>query len=169
MVLYSKYKDNEKHGITCFLKMGAPWLIQEWNHGTFDSETLLVRKGADFVAVDDAQQLLQAHTRLSAIEKDVAETETDLKKSLGKWFADEKSRITKEKEKVLTKVALAQHEARRQRITTEEDAEVAAAHTHLYGKDRVGRVAAVEEGFAAKGLKAANKSVKPSLARRSTN
>ena len=109
------------------------------------------------MAVDDAQQLLQSHTRLSAIEKDVAETETDLKKSLGKWFADEKSRITKEKEKVLTKVALAQHEARRQRITTEEDAEVAAAHTHLYGKDRVGRVAAVEEGFAAKGLKAANK------------
>jgi hypothetical protein len=88
----------------------------------------------------------------------VAETESDVKKGLGKWFVDEKSRIAKEKDKVLTKVALAQHEARRQRITTEKDAEVAAAHTHLYGKDRVGRVAAAEEAFAAQGLKAATKS-----------
>ncbi len=87
LVLYSKYQDNKNDGITCLLKDGSPWLIQEWNKGNLQSETLVVRKGSDFVAVDDAQQLDEAQKRLSTVEKELTETESDLKKSLGKWFS----------------------------------------------------------------------------------
>ena len=126
MLLYSKYKDNKKHGITCLLKDGAPWLIQEWNKGAMESETVLVRKGNDFLAVDDPQQLAQAQKRLSAVEAEVAETESDLKTSLRKWFADEGNRVKKEKDKLLTQVARAQHKAREQVIKKEYDEEARA-------------------------------------------
>ena len=130
MLLYSKYKDNKKHGVTCLFKDGAPWLIQEWDKGALQNETVVVHKGSGFVAVDNAEQLAKAKARLSAVEKDLAETESDLKTSLRKWFADEGDRIKKEKEKILTPVALAKHEAARQRIRQEADGRVAAAHPY---------------------------------------
>ena len=160
LLLYSKYKDNKKNGITCLLKDGAPWLIQEWDKGELQSESVLVRKGSDFVTVDDAQQLAKAQKRLSAVEKELAETKSDLKASLRKWFADETGRFNKEKEKELKKVAGAQSKAKEQRKREEEAARVAAAHTHRWGKDRVGRVAAAEKKLAAQDEKAAGKNAK---------
>jgi len=93
LILYSKYQDNKKDGIICLLKDGSPWLIQEWNKGDLQSETLVVRKGSDFVAANDEKQLGEAQKRLSTVEKELNDTENDLKKSMGKWFADEKDRI----------------------------------------------------------------------------
>jgi len=127
MLLYSHYKDNQKHGITCLLNDGTPWLVQEWEKGALQSETVLVRKGSEFVPVDDAEQLAKAQKRLSTIEKELAERERDLKKSLGEWFLDEKSRIKKERDKILTPVAQAQHKVREQGIKKERADESSAA------------------------------------------
>ena len=113
MLLYSKYNDNKKDGVTCLFREGKPWFVQEWDKGTLQNETVLVRKGSDYVAVDNAAQLAEAQKKLSAVEAEVAETESDLKTNLRKWFADERDRIKKEKEKALTKAALAKHEAAR--------------------------------------------------------
>ncbi len=101
MLLYSKYNDGKKHGVTCLFKDGKPWLIQEWDKGTLQNETVLVRKGSDYVAVDDAAQLAEAQKKLSAVETEVAETDKDVKTNLRKWFADETDRFNKEKEKAL--------------------------------------------------------------------
>ncbi|MGD0383134.1 MAG: hypothetical protein ABSA77_06425 [Thermoguttaceae bacterium] len=156
LVLYSKYQDNKNDGITCLFKDGAPWLIQEWNKGNLQSETLVVRKGSDFVAVDDAKQLDVAQKRLSTVEKELTDTESDLKKSMGKWFADEKDRIKKEKDKILMPVAQAQYKAREQAIRQEADARAAAAHPYR----KSGRVADADEGMATRDLKAASKNTK---------
>jgi len=167
MLLYSKYKDNKKHGITCLLKSGAPWLIQEWNKGALQSETVFVRKGSDFVAVDDTARLAQAKKGLSTVEKELAETESDLKKNLRKWFADEGDRIKKEKGKILTKVAKAQHKANEQAIRKQyaERARAnadAVARSHPYsrvsGAARAARDANERQSRAADGnIKEANK------------
>ena len=156
MLLYAKYQDNKKHGITCLFKDGKPWLIQEWDKGTLQNETMLVRKGSDYVAVDNAAQLAEAQKKLSAVETEVAETETDLKTNLRKWLADETDRFNKEKEKELKKVAGALSKANQQRIRQEADARAAAAHPYR----KSGRVADADEGMATRDLKGANKNAK---------
>ena len=160
MLLYSKYRDNKKHGITCLFKNDTPWLAQEWNKGDLESETVLVRKGSDFVASYDAKQLDEAKKKLATIETEVDETKSDLKKSLGKWFLDEKSRIEKEKDKILTKASTARGEARWSAIRKEQDERVAAYHTHPGGLDRVGMVGATDARIAAQHEKAADKNTK---------
>ena len=45
---------------------------------------------------------------------------------MGKWFADEKDRIKKEKDKILTQVAQAQHKAKEEVIKKEYDEEARA-------------------------------------------
>jgi hypothetical protein len=158
MVFYCKFKDNEKDGMTCLFKDGTPWLVQEWDKNALQNETVLVRKGSDYVAIDDAQQLAHAQERLSTVEKELAETDRDIKTSLRKWFTDEGDRIKKEKEKALTKVAAAKSEADRQRIRLEKDARIAALHTRRDGTlDRVGHEARADEKLAAQDLKAAQK------------
>lgn len=162
LLLYDQYKDDKRHGITCLLKDGAPWLIQEWNRGDLQSETLFIRNGSGFVAVDDVKQLAEAQKRLSSVEKELTETESDLKKSLGKWFGDEKDSIKKEKEKILTPVAQAQHKENEQAIRKEKDARQAAAHWHPLREyeDRAGRVAGADKKSAAEDQKEANKNAK---------
>ena len=59
MLLFAQYKDDEKHGVACLFKDGVPWLVQEWKTGALENETIVVRKGKDYVAVDDAEQLLR--------------------------------------------------------------------------------------------------------------
>ena len=156
MLLYSKYNDGKKQGVTCLFKDGMPWLIQEWDKGTLQNETVLVRKGSDYVAVDDAAQLAEAQKKLSAVEAEVADTDKDVKNSLRKWFADETDRFNKEKEKALTKVARAQSKAREQRIRQEADARAAAAHPYR----KSGRVADADEEMATRDLKGASKNAK---------
>jgi antitoxin component YwqK of YwqJK toxin-antitoxin module len=160
MVLYAKYKDDKKHGVTCLFKDGAPWFVQEWDQGTLQSETLVAKKGSDYVAVEDEKQLADAQKKLSAVDKERAADEADAKKSLTKWFSDEKSRYEKEKGKVLGKVARAHHTANQQAIRQEKDARVDAAHTHHWGKDRVGRVAHADKNMATRDLNAAKKNSK---------
>ncbi len=156
MLFYAKFKDGKKQGVTCLFKNGTPWLIQEWDKGTLQNETVLVRKGSDYVAVDDAAQLADAQKKLSAVEAEVVDTDRDLKNSLRKWFADETDRFNNEKEKTLTKVARAQSKAREQAIRQEADARAAAAHPYR----KSGRVADADEGMATRDLKGANKNVK---------
>jgi len=100
LIFYSKYQDNKKNGVTCLFKDGALWLIQEWNKGDLQGETLLVHKGSDYVAINDAKQVDEAQKKLSVVEKELTDTENDSKKSMGKWFNDEKDRIKKEKDKM---------------------------------------------------------------------
>jgi hypothetical protein len=159
MVLYAQHKDGKKDGVTCLLKDGHPWLVQEWKAGTLGNETVVARKGSEYVAVDDAEQLAQAKETLSTVEKEVAANESELRKTMYTWFVDTSERIKKEQDKVLTKVAAAQSKAAKQAIRQERDAYVTAAHTH-YGdgrRDRVGRVAAADSGFAARDKKASDK------------
>jgi hypothetical protein len=157
MLLYSKYKDDKKHGITCLFKDGAPWLVQEWAHGALQNQTLVAKKGSGYVAVEDEYELAAAKKRLSAVERQRAADESDAKKSLTKWFSDQKSRYEKEKGKILEKVARAHHTANQQAIRQEQDARVAAAHTHRGGKDRVGRIANADKKMATRDLNAAKK------------
>jgi hypothetical protein len=123
------------------------------------NETVVARKGSDFVAVDDAKQLAEAQEKMAAVEKEVAEARSDLKNSLRKWFADETDRVKAEKEKVLTKVAGAKSKANEQRIREEEDRRERAAHYHPRRgyEDRTGRVAGADEKSAAQDRKAAGK------------
>ena len=182
MLLYCNYKDSKKHGITCLLKDGVPWLLQEWNKGALESETVVVRRGTDFVAVDDPQQLAKAKERLSTVEKELAETVSGTKTSLRKWFADEGDRIKKEKGKILTQVAKAQHNANEQVIKKEyaeraranadavarsHQAAINAGSRHpvrdarIAGAARAARAADARESRAADGdIKAANKNAK---------
>jgi len=161
MLLYSKCQDDKKHGVTCLFKDGTPWLVQEWDKGELQSESVIVRKGSDFVTVDDVEQLAKAKKRLSAAEKELSGTIHDVKASVREWFAGEQDRMNKEKGKALTKEADAQHKANLQRIRKEKDARAAAAHTHRGGwKDRTGRVAAADKKVSEQDEKAANKNAK---------
>jgi hypothetical protein len=160
MLLYSQYKDGKKHGVTCLLKDGVPWLVQEWDKGTLQNETVVAKKGNEYVAVDDAQQLAESQKRLSAVEKQVAETESDLNKSLRKWFTDEGDRFKKEKGQILKKVADAQGIVRRQQIRQEEARRQKGIHTHRDGSlDRNGHAALEEERSATRDLKEARKNL----------
>ena len=165
MLFYSKYNDGKKQGVTCLFKDGTPWLIQEWDKGTLQNETVLVRKGSDYVAVDDAAQLAEAQKKLSAVEAEIVETDRDVKNSLRKWFADETDRFNKEKEKA-DEGRRAQSKVREQTIRQEADARVAAAHPY---RKRSGRVADADEEMATKDLKGASKNAKAVTARRSRN
>ncbi len=157
MLIYARFKDGKKDGVTCFFKDNVPWLIQEWSAGALQNETLVARKGSNFVAVDDAQQLAQAQAKLSAIEKERSDAETELKSTVRSWYVDEKQRIDAEKEKDVRPGAFARLKVAEQRERQEKDARVAAAHTHLWGQDRVGRVASADERFASGDLKAEKK------------
>ena len=105
IVLYSKCQDGKKHGVTCLFKDGTPWLVQEWDKGELQSESVVVRKGGDFVTVDDAEQLAKAKKRLSAVEKELSATIHDVKASVREWFVGEQDRVNKEKGEALKKVA----------------------------------------------------------------
>jgi len=160
LLLYSKYKDNRKHGITCLLKNGDPCLVQEWDKGELQSESVLVRKGGDFVSADDPQQVAEAQSRLSVVEKELAETERDLKKNVMKWSTDERDHIEKAKGKTLTKLADAKSHVARQRARVEKLARIVGLHTHPGGLDRIGQEAAAEKRSAEGDLKTEEKNLK---------
>ena len=160
MMLYSNYEDSKRHGITCLFRDDTPWLAQEWDKGALQNETVLVRKGSDLVAVDDAQQLTQAHETLSAVKKGLSETESDLTKSVRKWFTDEGDQAKKIKERLLTKVAHAQSMVRKQQIRQEEARRIKGIHTHRDGSlDPIGHEALQEEKSATRDLKEAKKNL----------
>ena len=159
MVLYAKYKDDKKDGVTCLFKDGVPWLVQQWTKGTMDSETVVSRKGSGFAALDDSEQLAKAQTRLSAVEEERAADESELKQRMRTIYAEGTKKIEDEKDKALMREIHARGDAERQRIRKEADARVAAAHTHEYGRDRVGRVAAADGASAGQDLKRADKNL----------
>jgi hypothetical protein len=101
---------------------------------------------------------------LSAAEKEVAENQSELKKTMRTWFAGASELAKKEKDKVLTRVAAAQSKERKQAIRQEADAQVAAAGRRWNGETLAGRVAGADEGFAAKGRKAAEKNLNATTA-----
>jgi hypothetical protein len=164
MLLFAQYKDDEKHGVTCLFNEGVPWFIQEWKKGVLENETIVARKGKDYVAVDDAGQLAKAKGMLSAVDKEVAENQSELKKTMRTWFAGASELVKKEKDKVLTRVAAAQSKERKQAIRQEADARAAAAGARRWGETTAGRVAGADEGFAAKDRKAANKNLNATTA-----
>ena len=157
IVLYALYKDDKKDGITCLLKDGAAWLVQEWNMGSLEHETVVARKGSGYLPVDDAQQLAEAQQRLSAVENERVKNDNELKEHMRQALVDTRERIEEVKDKVLTRVAHAQARASEERIRQEMDARVAAAGARSWGENRAGRVAGADEGLAGSDLKAANK------------
>ncbi|MGA2616447.1 MAG: hypothetical protein ABSF26_02485 [Thermoguttaceae bacterium] len=159
MLLYAQYKDDKKHGVTCLFKDGVPWLLQQWNMGILESETIVVRKGDGYVSAEGSEQLAQAQKKLSAVEEERTADEGELNSNMRRWFSESRKQAEEEKDKALYKAIHARGEAERQRIRQEADARVAAAHTHEYGRDRAGRVAATDGAFAARDLKGAKQNL----------
>jgi hypothetical protein len=128
--MYKKYQDDKNHGITCLLRDDTPWFVQEWEKGVLKNETVLVRKANDVVAIDDKEELAEAKKKLSALENELAESESELNKSMRKWFMSEQERVKKEKDKILDQVALAKHRAVQAASEKENSARTAAAHPY---------------------------------------
>jgi hypothetical protein len=114
MILYTRFKDDKKHGLTCLFKAGVPWLVQEWKAGELVGQSVVARKENEFVPVDDGQQLAQAQKRLSAVEKDIADDEDELKKRMADCFAGLSQRIGTEQEKSYSRALAARSLVKRQ-------------------------------------------------------
>ncbi len=153
MLLYAQYKDDKKHGVTCLFKNGIPWFVQQWNMDSLEKETIVVRKGGEYIPAEDPQELAKAQEKLSAVEKERAGDEGELKKSMRISYVEGTKKFEEEKDKSLYKAIHARNAAQAQRTRQEEDARAAAAHP--YGKS--GRVAAVDEALAGQDLKGAKR------------
>lgn len=127
MLLYSQYKENKKHGITCLFKNGVPWLIQEWKTGNMTSEAVFTSsKKKGWKSVEDPEQLADAKKKLSDIEETLKETDIDAKKHLREWFREEDERIRMQNVKIIRPVQKAEAEAREE-AKRKESAEAARA------------------------------------------
>src|SRR5262249_33186733 len=95
------------------------------------------------------------------LDKSLAQIEKDdiaLRGRLRDWVAKGSKALDDAKTKQLKRAGAAKMEEDNQRARQEADNRVAAAHTHPWGKDRVGRVAAADAKAAGQARKAnANK------------
>jgi hypothetical protein len=159
LVLYSQYKENKKHGVTCLLSDGSPWLVQEWKEGKLLSESVVARNAqGDWQSVDDPKKLAEAQKLLAAVEADLKEIETDVRKNLREETEEDEERIGKLKAKTNHAVNQAKIKAEYQKERKEEAAVVAGAHPHPYSP--IGGAAQAEEHSAAVDEKADNRDAK---------
>lgn len=162
LLLYSKYQNGKKHGITCLFRDREPWLVQEWDKGILKDETLLAGEGSVFAAMKDEKQFAESQKRLSDLEKQLAIMESALRKKLKSWSFEEDKRLKQEQENIRKPLALAQDEEqdlKKDKELAEQNRAAADLIARTGGKRIVG-IAKAEKDAASRASQSASKDLK---------
>jgi hypothetical protein len=107
LVFFGRFKDDKQNGVTCLLKDGKPWLVQEWKTGSMTGETTLARKGNEFKPDGDATQLAEAKAELAGVERDLLTEVRELKMRLTASLTAAKQKIEDAKDNAAHRYSLA--------------------------------------------------------------
>jgi antitoxin component YwqK of YwqJK toxin-antitoxin module len=158
MAFYGQFKDGKPQGLLCLFKEDKPHFVQHWDGGKVADESLVAASGTSYVKTNDSTEMEKARGEMDKTLSQLDKDDNDLRGRLRDWAANQSKAIDDAKTKAIKRAGVARMENDVQRARQEADSRAAAAHTHLWGKDRAGRVAAADARAAGEARKAtANK------------